>query len=97
MLFRGLWPRTLLIAAPFCGGCAPAHPGPEPAIPTEAPYIHGVVTASSSTEIRVEEDPSEPSGSAKAIFRLADSTAVLHRSGEPAARSDLVTGTIVSA
>lgn len=85
----------LLVLCLALHGCTPSGEAPEPAIPTEPPYISGTITAAGDSRIRVEERPEESSGSAKADLRLTPATVVLWRSGEPAERRDLGLGTRV--
>jgi hypothetical protein len=66
-------------------------------IPQDPPYISGMITRLDSSSVRVEENPSESSGSAKAVLRLERSTAILWRSGEVATIGDLRLGTQVRA
>jgi hypothetical protein len=75
------------------GSGDPDHGG----IPSEAPFIQGAITALEAGSVLVEENPSDVSGSPKALLRLTDNTRILHRSGAVARRSDLTVGLVVSA
>ena len=66
-------------------------------IPTDAPTIQGIITATAGNSIRVEENPADESGSDKAMLNITDNTRILRRSGETAGMSDLATGLRVSA
>ena len=67
------------------------------ALPTDAPYMRGAVTAIEGEQIRVEADPGAGSGSDKAMLRITGDTQIFWRSGERADRGDLRLGTVVSA
>jgi hypothetical protein len=67
-------------------------------IPAAAPSITGVVTdVGSDSRIRIEERPTDTSGSAKAVVRLAENAAILTRAGSPATFGAIQTGMRVSA
>lgn len=73
--------------------------GPLPQIiapPISPPDIQGIVTATDSSSIRIEENPSEGSGSPKAIVQLTDRTIVLFRSGQTTEPAELTVGHNVS-
>jgi len=46
------------------------------ALPDEAPSIVGVITAIEGGRVRIEEDPTQSSGSAKAVVRLSATTRI---------------------
>lgn len=88
-----------LLAA--CSGSASGNDGPErsdvaSAIPYEEPSIRGTITATDDRSVRVEENPAEQSGSAKALVRLGSATPILFADGSAAERSDLKVGVGVS-
>jgi hypothetical protein len=57
-------------------------PSPTGDIPSETPSIRGVITAIDSIgRLRIEENPSEDFGSAKAVVRITADTRVLSQSG----------------
>ena len=67
-------------------------------IPGAPPSITGTVTdVNDQRRIRIEEQPAEASGSAKAVVRLADGAVIVTRAGERATFADIRTGTRVSA
>jgi hypothetical protein len=90
-LLRSLGTLLLLLCA-----CTPSSESPA-TIPAEPPYLSGAITAIEAGEIRVEADPGQASGSAKAMLKLTDETQILWRTGERADRGDLRLGTVVSA
>jgi len=60
----------------------PSAATPQNGIPSENPSIRGVITAiDASGRVRVEENPSEDFGSAKAVVRITADTRVLNQSG----------------
>jgi hypothetical protein len=89
----------LLLSLPLLLVCACTSPSSESpaAIPSEPPYLRGAITAMEAGEIRVEADPGQAAGSAKAMLRLTPETEILWRTGERADRGDLRLGTVVSA
>jgi len=77
---------------------AAASRGARTSIPADAPSITGVVTdVGSDGRIRIEERPSDGSGSAKAVVRLAENAAILTRTGSPTTVGAIQTGMRVSA
>ena len=86
----------LLVLVAFLG-CSSPSPGADLEVPTEAPFIEGVVTQVTDAGILVEESPNEVSGSAKAMLRITPTTAIFWRSADPAGRLDLRLGTRVRA
>jgi hypothetical protein len=72
-------------------------PDPRASLPTGAPYLKGVVTASEGDQIRLEADSGVSSGSPKAALTLGPRTVLLWRTGDPAQRADLRLGSVVSA
>lgn len=67
-------------------------------IPTEAPSIQGTITAvQQDGRIRVEEQPEEESGSAKAVIRLDEDSRVVYREGGAGGPGELAVGQRVSA
>ena len=66
------------------------------AIPIEDPSIRGVVTAAGNGSLQVETDPSEVSGSPKAIIRLMPNATISYRNGEAADEHDITVGKNVS-
>lgn len=67
-------------------------------IPLAAPSIRGRITAMpAAASLLIEADPSQTSGSDKAMVQLAAQARVLHRDGRPAAASALAVGQSVSA
>lgn len=64
---------------------------------TEAPSIEGTITETDRNgRILVEEEPDEPSGSAKAWVQLTEETRVVRPDGTTASRNDLEVGGEVS-
>ena len=74
-------------------------PGATTAIPTEAPSITGIVTSiGPGRTLRIEEQPSEESGSAKAVVRVPEGVVIRERDlGAPRTFEDLEQGATVSA
>lgn len=74
--------RLLVSAAVSLAACAPTNT----AIPADAPYIVGIVTAVNQVaegwRVRVEERPHDATGTAKGVFRTGTSTEVRRLSGE---------------
>ena len=72
--------------------------GPSPStrqqgVPSEDPSLRGVITAIDlSGRLRVEENPSEDFGSAKAVVRMSADTRILTRSGRAATFASLSVG-----
>lgn len=66
------------------------------AIPASDPGIRGVITAKDSSSVQVEANPTEESGSPKAVLRLTPETAVVYRLGERGDLEDLTVGHNVS-
>ena len=52
------------------------------AVPEEPPSIVGVVTGIDGDRVRIEENPTQSSGSAKAVVRLLSVTRILGRDGQ---------------
>jgi hypothetical protein len=83
-------------------GCSPSSrkddmQGRGDAIPTSSPDIIGTVTATDGERIRVEENPLDRSGSAKASVRLVrGETRILRRSGAGANAEDIRQGSRVA-
>jgi hypothetical protein len=71
--------------------------GPKEDCPTKDPYIRGAITAVATESIRVEENPADLSGTAKAVLQLTEKTRIQRRAGGSALRSDLQVGVLVSA
>ncbi len=68
------------------------------AIPAAPPSITGIITAvQPDGRLRIEENPDESSGSAKAVVRLSDDVTILTRAGAPATIESIRSGTRVSA
>ena len=98
--------RTLLVVplALFCviAGCSPSNRADDmrargDTIPTSSPDIVGTVTSADGERIRVEENPSDQSGSAKASVRLVKGeTRILRRSGAEARPEDIRQGSRVT-
>jgi uncharacterized protein DUF3221 len=66
---------------------------PTSSVPTSAPYIVGTVTAADGERIRVEENPADESGSAKASIRIVPGeTTIVRRSGERVKAEDIRAG-----
>lgn len=65
-------------------------------LPTEPPFIAGTVTAvgriAEGLSVRVEERPTDLSGSAKGVFRVGNETAVRRASGGRAPAEELREG-----
>lgn len=77
---------------------APSAQAPRAATPpVEPPDIRGIVTAVDTLSVRIEEDPTAQSGSAKAVVHLRSQTRLLYRDGRFATSADLVRGHRVSA
>lgn len=66
-----------------------------PRMPGTAPSIRGEITAATTHSIRVEENPAQASGSAKADVRVTAKTSVLRQDGSVTDASELRTGQIV--
>ena len=66
-----------------------------PGMPDTAPSIRGEVTAATTQSIRVEENPTEAYGSAKADVRLTAKTTVFRQDGSVTDASELHKGQIV--
>ena len=90
---RLLLPTLLLIAALGCEDDSKSTKG----IPADPPAIAGEITAATASSIRVEENPADDWGSAKAEVRLTAHTRVLNRDGRPAAAAQLTVGQTVQA
>ena len=68
------------------------------AIPASAPSITGVVTSvQAERRLRIEENPDESAGSAKAVVRVTDDAIVLTRGGSTTSFQAIRTGMRVSA
>ncbi len=99
---------AILLAATLIG-CAPATqeqpdytPGPEgkaaATVPHTSPSITGTVTAiGEGGTLRIEANPEEESGSAKAQVRVREGVAILERSGLTRRFEDIREGQTVSA
>lgn len=88
---------ALLFSSLIGSGCSPAVTDPSvsaatAAIPRTTPSIIGKVTAIALPTIVVEEEPSEPHGSAKAGVRITDGTQVLRRGGGVVGTTELRVG-----
>jgi len=81
----------VMMAAVGCEDSADNTPG----MPDTAPSIRGEVTAATMQSIRVEENPAEASGSAKADVRLTANTVVLRQDGSVTDASELRKGQVV--
>ena len=98
------WLTALLLTLSPLAGCSEGEGGGGSAIPgssseklpTRQPGITGVVTLAEAGSIRVEADPTEESGSPKALVRVTPETRVMYRSGESSAAEDLTLGHHVS-
>lgn len=67
-------------------------------IPSSPPSVTGTVTEiGSDGRIRIEENPSEPSGSQKFVVRLSDGATILTRGGVAMKAGDIAVGSRVSA
>lgn len=66
----------------------------QPRIPSDPPLMRGRVTRVDAARVRVEENPAEQTGSAKAELDIDARTAILARDGSPA--PSLRTGQTVS-
>ncbi len=90
--------RLIPVAVLLTIACSPSTPpganveDRRSGIPSTAPYIVGTFTAVSPSQLRIEENPAESSGSLKTVLRLTRSTRILHRSGASAKISDLRVG-----
>jgi hypothetical protein len=99
---RGLLlPALLLLATTACSSSrreeAMPNGGGDTTIPATSPAITGTVTAVDGDRIRVEENPADSSGSAKASVRIiAGETRVVRRSGASATGADIIEGSRVS-
>lgn len=60
------------------------------------PYMRGQITHLSEDSILVEENPTDTSGSAKAVARFASWTRILSLNGDQLSSSDLREGQLVS-
>ena len=89
---RRLLPLALLCLLAACSRSA----SDAGALPTDAPYMRGAITAIEGGQIRVEADPGAASGSDKAMLHITPDTEIFWRSGERADRGDLRLGTVVS-
>lgn len=101
--------RVAIVLAATLIGCAPAtqeqpdsNTGPEGSVaatvPNTSPSITGTVTAiGRGGTLRIEANPREESGSAKAQVRVRDGVAILERSGITRRFEDIRQGQIVSA
>jgi hypothetical protein len=71
--------------------------GADTTIPAASPTITGTVTAVDGERIRVEENPADSSGSAKASVRIIPGeTRIMRRSGARATVTDIAKGSRVS-
>lgn len=64
-------------------------------IPSGPPSIAGEITSVGASSIRVEENPADDWGSAKAMVRLTGSPRVLYRDGSPTTTAQLAVGQTV--
>lgn len=90
--------RLIPVAVLMTISCSPSTPrgaggeDRQSGIPSTTPYIVGTFTAVSPSQLRIEENPAESSGSSKTVLRLTGHTRILHRSGATATISDLRVG-----
>jgi len=82
-------------------GCTPmprdGDAGVASGVPVEAPSIRGQITAMPAAgSLLIEVDPSQASGSDKAMVQLATKARVMHRDGRDASPGDLAVGQTVS-
>ena len=90
----------LLFSSLISSGCSPAVTDPSvsdatASIPRTTPSIIGQVTAITLPTIVVEEKPTEPHGSDKAVVRITDATQVLRRGGGVMSPTELRVGQLV--
>lgn len=83
-----LVPAALMLALTGCEDHAEEAAG----IPKTAPSIRGEITHAGPSSIRVEENPGEDSGSAKAEVRLTSATRILRRDGTRTDSTELHAG-----
>ena len=104
MAVRPIMTGMLLLAALAAQACrlekdeSSASRNPRAAIPGEAASITGVVTdIGPDRRIRIEEQPGESAGSAKAVVRLTEDAKIHNRAGTRATFGDIQNGMRVSA
>jgi hypothetical protein len=81
---------------PVSGNDRPEGSDAASVIPSEEPSIRGTITAAGDRSVRVEANPADQSGSAKALVRLGSDTPIRFMDGSPAEQDDLVVGVAVS-
>lgn len=88
---RALAMLLLLLCACGCDDDSTSSGG----LPADAPAIAGTITSVGASSIRVEENPADDWGSAKADLRLTGRTRVLNQDGSPASADQLAVGQTV--
>jgi hypothetical protein len=89
---------TITLATSAADGCSARHSDGGDSVTSRdsllsaTPDIVGIVTAVDSARIRVEENPNDRSGSAKASVRVTSETRILRRSGGSASLADIKVG-----